>query len=261
MSKWVIVLITDAPYFSRVAQTIQEVREEGRWQEDIVLLISHDLENSHEVRQFAQQYHVKLHALPQRDYASIYEVWAQYPDHADYEYIMTRRFIYMKFYLFDMFFKAWDIVFYMDGGMKIQGCLRRFVEACKPDGRLLAHSDAYPYYEWKLHSQFCPEFLDADGHLRLERYDLNRDYFQSGIMIYDTTLITEDLVDSLFSLALRFPCARRTDQAILNLYFNCEKRLWTQIPVRDEEGFLYDFWEREGHTWDEYAIVKARRSA
>jgi hypothetical protein len=96
---------------------------------------------------------------------------------------------------------------------------------------LLAHSDAYPTYQWKLSCQFL-----EDTH-----FHLDIDYFQSTIMLFDTSIIEDDTFQQLYELTEKYPISTTNDQGILNLYFNCIKKKWKQIVLQDETTYYYDF--------------------
>ena len=42
----------------------------------------------------------------------------------------------------------------------------------------------------------------------------------------------------------------------MNLHFNCDRKLWKQIPVKDSKGFLYDFCKRPGYKDSDYCMIK-----
>ena len=166
--------------------------------------------------------------------------------------------MYNKFHIFDTFFRQWDIVFYLDAGARIHGSLERMKNACEPVNCIYAHSDAYPTYEWKLSTQFCLDMFKSviEKVQMLGTYNLSTDYFQGTMCIYDTKIIEDNSVDRLFELSEKYPIARRMDQGILNLYFLCERNLWKQIPIKDDQGFLYDYMERKPYQGRDYLILK-----
>jgi lipopolysaccharide biosynthesis glycosyltransferase len=138
-------------------------------------------------------------------------------------------FQYHKFHLFTPFFKQWRYVFYIDCGAKIYNNIAPILQTATPD-TLLAHSDAYPTYQWKLSCQFL-EKIDLD-------LDLDTDYFQSTIMLFDTNIIEDNTFQQLYKLTEKYPVSTTNDQGILNLYF---KKKWKQIPIGDETTYYYDF--------------------
>jgi hypothetical protein len=258
--RWALVLLSNAPYIHRVLKTIYEARTVGQWKDDIVLLLSSDLVNNTSVKEFSVEFNIIIREVPNRNFDSNLDLWKKHPEHVDYNYVIHRGFMYNKFCIFDTYFKQWDSVFYLDGGAVIQGSLERMKVACPPANCIYAHSDAYPTYEWKLASQFCLELFENKDNKKefIDTYSpfLNNNYFQGTMCIYDTRIIEPDTVDRLFYLNEKYPIARRMDQGILNLYFNCERNLWKQIPVVDTIGFLYDFHERAECKRRNYLILK-----
>jgi hypothetical protein len=119
------------------------------------------------------------------------------------------------------------------------------------ENKLLAHSDAYPSYEWKLQIQF-----DSNNELfdKLKNiYMLDIDYFQTTIMLYDTKIIEENTFDDLYKLSLEYPISRTNEQGIMALYFTNIKPLFEQIKTHNETTNFYDYFTRNNNN---YIIVK-----
>jgi hypothetical protein len=256
MRSWVLVLLSNEPYIEKAKVTIIAARGIGNWQDDIVLLIPRSLESNADLVSFASTYAVELRVLPDRNTDKIIDFWSKFPTHRHHDYIMSRKYIFMKFYIFDVYFKKWDVAFYMDSGCVINGRLARFKESCEAVNCIYAHSDGYPWYEIKLERQFAIELLDSTRRAELKKYDLDIDYFQTTMCIYDTRILEPNTVDALFDLNERFPVGMRMDQPIINLYFTCMRKLWHQIPLKDDDGFLYDFCERNDWQPSDYLLLK-----
>lgn len=257
MPTWVLVFVTDLNYVYKAIKSMREARTIGGWQDDIVLLVPKALLTHEELVLFSNEYSIELRALPDCDYSSLLQVWHGHENHIDYRHVMGRQFAFSKYYLFDIYFRKWDIVFYIDAGAVILGRFQRFKDMCQPDKCIYAHSDAYPTYEWTLKTQFCLDLLtEAQRNDLLKNYNLNIDYFQTTIYIYDTTILEDNTIAKLFKLSEKYPAQRRIDQGSMNLYFNCERGLWKQIPIKDEDGFLYDFFERGTYTRSDYVLLK-----
>jgi lipopolysaccharide biosynthesis glycosyltransferase len=258
--KWTMVFLSNGPFIKKAFDTIYLARTTGEWKDDIVLLLSADLYNDDGVKQQCKLLDVIMREVPNRNFDSVLNVWKKHPEHPEYEYVINRGFMYNKFLVFDTFFKQWDYVFYLDSGAKIQGPLERMKKACTPDKCIYAHSDSYPTYLWKLKRQFSLELFDNETNKQrfYESYYpyFEHDYFQGTIFIYDTSIIDENTVNRLFWLSEMYPIAIRMDQGILNLHFHCERCLWKQIPLKDDIGFLYDFFERERGSRSKYLILK-----
>jgi len=256
MKSWVIVLFSDEPYIQKALNTIHAVRNNGSWKEDIVLLIPSSLFNNEIMKDFASKYNVELRELPENNIKPIIDAWDKHKNHDNYSYIISRKYMYMKFHVFDIYFKKWDVVFYIDC-MNIHGSLERMKKTCEPDNCIYAHSDAYPSYVWKLERQFNIELFSEEEKKDIYKYNLDIDHFQGTMFIYDTKITDENTVKNLFELAFKYKYSYRMDQGILNLYFLCERNLWKQIPVKDEVGFLYDYHRRDNYSIHDYLMLKA----
>jgi hypothetical protein len=255
---WALTLVANGPYLQRAFDTCRDARLNGNWKDSIVLIVPLEIATNELVQQVASQFQIELVGLPSKDLSPILSKWDTVKDHPDYSYAVARPFIYMKFFVMSTFFRRWDFVLYLDAGCTIQGDLNRFKDACTDTTCLYAHSDAHPFYEWKLRGQFLYDGLSEEDTKTFEaRYSLEIDYFQSTLMIFHTNIIQDTTVEELFALAEASPISRRMDQGIFNLYFLCQRGLWKQIPFRDSKGFLYDYHAREGHTTDEYCVLKA----
>ena len=256
MKRWVLVFIANEPYIEKAITTILQARQVGEWRNDIVLLVSNTLYNDINIQKIATMLNIILKEIPERNFDSIYAEWDKHKDHSNYEYINSRRFIYNKFNIFDVYFKQWDIVFYLDAGSHILGPLQRIKNKCEPINCLYAHSDAYPEFNWKLKRQFCLELFTDKQKEKISNYNMECDYFQSIILIFDSSIIETTTVDQLCLLSQEFPFALRADQPIMNLLFTCERNLWKPLPIRDEFGYLFHAHQRTGHTATEYLILK-----
>jgi len=254
MPTWVLLLIADDAYAARAFDTIMEARTRGGWKDDIVLMTTPAVMERETYRSGA--YGVKM--IPQHEIRCSF--WNDLPEECEFRsYALSRPNLYAKFGMMSTAMKAWDRVLYMDAGTRIFGSLSRLTAAAE-SGFLYAHSDAYPSYVWKLTGQFDLNLLDKTSRkVFLETFDTDRDYFQSTVMLFSTSIIEESTLDELIDLSRQWPISRRGDQGVFNLYFNCIKGIWKPLPVRDGAGFLYDFMEREGHSRHEYVALKYPR--
>ena len=76
----------------------------------------------------------------------------------------------------------------------------------------------FPEYSWKLSTQF-DETQKIYKKLS-KKFDLQRtDYFQTGLMYFDTKIITESTYNELISLVKKYPITTTNEQGILNLFF------------------------------------------
>lgn len=261
MKKWTIVLVSNEPYINKCLQTISQIRNIGKWKEDIVLLVSEKLYMNNKFVDIAKNNNIILRKVPNRSFKKHMDLWNKQSMHPERNYILQREFIYNKFLVFDTYFKNWDIVFYIDSGCIINDELERFKISCEPNNCIYAHSDAYPYTNnWFLGRQFDLDVFDNLDHKNdfINNYSkyFGEDYFQSTMFIYDTNIIDDNTCNTLFNLNDKYPIAIRMDQGIFNLYFNCDRKLWKQVPIKDSKGFLYDYFKRPGYKNSDYCMTK-----
>ena len=94
-----------------------------------------------------------------------------------------------------------------------------------------------------MYNQFNEKCSESFSELN-EKYNLDIDYFQTGVMLYDTYLIEEETFQNLLDLSLKYPISITNEQAIISLYFTNIVPAWQQIPLRNEETFLYEYSNR-----------------
>jgi hypothetical protein len=120
--------------------------------------------------------------------------------------------------------------------MKIHNSIDKILNTRK-EGCFIAQSDNYPNNGWDLAIQF--DKTDPLFDILNKKYSLNIDYPQTGIMLFDTSIISETLIKDLINLTCDFPITRTNEQGIIALYFtNIDKR-WVRIAEGDEEIYYY----------------------
>ena len=162
-------------------------------------------------------------------------------------------FQYHKLHLFNVFFKNWDYIFYLDCGITIFSDISPILNEIT-ENTLLAHSDAYPTYEWKLHNQFDKNNTDYFTKLN-NSFNLNIDYFQTTIMLYDTSIIENTTYTNLLNLLFEYPISITNDQGIIALYFTNIKPLFKQIKTHNENTHFYDYLSRAYN--NKYIMLKS----
>lgn len=239
--------MANEPYLNKALTTIEEVKKIGNYNGDIVLLVGDDLKDK------VNYSNIIIKHFPTIDKSETLNKLNNKNISDGREFFKT--FQYHKTYCFHKYFKSWDKCLFLDAGMKIIKPIKKIINLdCA--GKLLAHSDAYPNYQWKLSCQFDKKYF-PELYFDLEKqYDLNIDYFQSGIMLYDTNIIEEDTCQTLIDLSNKYYNTRTNEQAIFNLYFNCYKKIWEQIKIKDDETYYYDHNERSSFSWRDYIILK-----
>lgn len=254
---WALVLVCNLTHFSKAIDTIVQARTIGGWTDEIVVVVPKDVYDKAQIREIGMKLGIEFLVLPEIQTETLMNFWEKHKEHENYTYVKERNFQYQKFYIMHTFFKRWTNILYLDSGIKIHGPLSRLTTKCYEPNLFYAHSDAYPQYEWTLKKQFCLELDEQMANDLRSHFNLDINYFQSTIMIYHTSIIQEDTVSKLFYLSSRYPFTLRNDQGIFNLYLTCERKCWRQIPLADEQGFLYDYHNRLNIPKEKYLLLKA----
>lgn len=150
------------------------------------------------------------------------------------------------------------VILFLDCGIRVHKSIKPLLGMASAIShydvpRFYAHSNAYPTYEWSLRTGFhrnCSTSLYAQ--LKSE-HNLNSDYFQSTVMLYDTRLLQN--LSALISLYIRFGPIADGDQDILSLYYMSIVRHWTPLPVGGPHCY-YDYLARANTGCRSYILTK-----
>ena len=124
--------------------------------------------------------------------------------------------------------------------MNIHHDINKILEI-KPQNELFARADAYPNYDWKLSSQFDQSNRLYDK-LR-SKYDLEiNNYFQTGLMYFDTEIISNTTMKKIISLLNEFPISITNEQGLLNLYFIFIKNQYKHLVEEVDGKLSYYYW-------------------
>ena len=87
-----------------------------------------------------------------------------------------------------------------------------------------------------------PDSLDLNSEFDLE----TKDYFQSTIIFYDTSIINKNTVNDICQLVEKYPISCNGDQEYISLYFHQVTKQMTQIKKNDGDNYYYDYFQRWG---------------
>jgi len=235
-----VVFVCNQAYFYKLANTCNQLVTNGNYKGDICLVIGDDLiDNKLLQSYFIIKNKIIIKHFPNITFSKEF-IEINNKINTDGRNI-TKKFQWHKLHLFNTFFKRWDYIFYIDCGMTIFSDITPMLNEVK-ENTLLAHSDAYPTYEQKLHNQFC---INNECFEKLNNtYDLNIDYFQSTIMMYDTKIINENTYDELLQLTYEYPISKTNEQGVMALYFTNIRPLFKQIKTHNENTHFYDYFSR-----------------
>ena len=142
--------------------------------------------------------------------------------------------------MFDYELKKWDFILYIDINMHIHYPLNKLL-SIYPEGKFTARTDGYPDYVHDLQSQF-DESHELNNYLT-EKYNLNtKYYFQTGVMYFDTNLISKNTISEILSLVEEFPISKTNEQGILNLYFLYKNPIFQELILEIDDFLVYYYW-------------------
>jgi hypothetical protein len=246
--KYCLTTFCNKNFLSRTEQTIAELRTKGQYSDKIILMVGDDLKHY-----TLNDSNVIVKYFPTIDRSSVLQRLngISTSDGRDF----NKPFQWHKIYTFHPFFKEWDSCMLIDGGMRIYNPIWPMIHLdCSK--RFLAHCDGYPTYEWKLSCQFeSNRFADLYNDLSTN-YNLDIDYFQTGMYYFDTSIFEDNMIERLLDLGNTYINTRTNEQAIMNLIINCEKKLWSQIQLKDDNIHYYDCMERNGLHCSNYIMLK-----
>jgi hypothetical protein len=246
-----VVFVCDKNYFNKFVTTCSQLIHSGKYNGNICLVVGDDLHNDEMLEcEFIKKNNIIIKHFPNIQFSNEF-IEVNNKINSDGRNI-KKKFQWHKLHLFNVFFKQWNYMFYLDCGMNIYHDISPILDEVT-ENTLLAHSDAYPLYEWKLHVQFDKDNIDYFGKLN-NKYNLNIDYFQTGMMLYDTRIIENDTYDNLLQLSHEYPISRTNEQGIIALYFTNVKPLFKQIKTHNEYAYFYDCVSRNKN--NKYIMLK-----
>jgi hypothetical protein len=251
LKKYCVVFICNKKYFEKFVYTCQQLITNGKYNGDICLTIGDDLFQDNILEcEFIKKNNIIIKYFSNMQFSNEFLEINNKVKHDGRN--LTKKFQWHKLHLFNTFFKNWDYILYMDCGMNIYSDISPILNECRTN-TLLAHSDAYPTYHDKLECQFDKTIVDYFIKLDNE-YDLNIDYFQTALMLYDSKIIKENTYRNLLQLAFEYPISKTNEQGIISLYFTNIKPLYKQIKTHNETTHFYDYCFR--NNYDKYIITK-----
>ena len=153
----------------------------------------------------------------------------------------TKPFQWFKLNLFDMKMQEWDRILYLDINLTIHHDINNFLNI-DPLNMFFAKGDGYPDYVRTLESQFDVD--QPEMKLLRKRYNLDDSkYFQTGLMYFDTSIIKTNTLSQLIDLAHKYPICITNEQGILNLFFQDNKSLYSEVPEYIDDYMIYYYWK------------------
>lgn len=236
-----VVFVTNKKYLSQFEKSLNQLRENGKYSDKILLVIGDDLVHNND--ELEEKYKITVKFFPDIQFSENFMEHFKSLDRGNLPHFQQKIFQYHKFYLFHSYFKEnFEKIIYIDCGMHTNSNVKKLFDL-GVSKTLLADYDfrVHPKrFHKTLECQFAQNYANVFQSLK-SHYDLSQFYFQTTFMIYDTSIIQEDTFSSLVSLAEKFPISLTNDQAIIALYYTQVKPCWEQIPIGDEEEYYYSY--------------------
>lgn len=251
----VVVVFSDEAQKDRAEHTIRSIRDPGGWKGDLVWIAV----GLTSVPSWVDTYNVEVLHRPQIDVSYLLEARRQFPFQKPTDNREVIKLIqFSKFWVFDIYFKKWDSILYMDAGMHVFQPLFPWFQI-PHKGSFVAPDDRFPFSEpktfrkqwdktmWDVYhdlQNYCnavsPKWLDQGG------------YFLNCVWLMCSSIIQEGTLQELQNLSRRFPISRTNEMAVMNLYL---KKLWKPTPLGE---ILYFDWTNRFHhrNKEDYILLK-----
>jgi len=232
-----IVFVSNMAYINKFINTYNQLLNNGNYNGNVCLIIGNDLINTYIINNISLRFPNLIIKYFKDIIFNDYFYSINKYINSDNRNI-TKSFQWHKLYLFHTFFKQWYFILYIDCGMNIYNDIIHILNE-KENMKLIAHHDGYPYFQWKLKDQFdnkSPIFNSLNN-----KFDLNIDYFQTGIMLYDTNIIKDYTFNNLYKLACIFPISKTNEQGIISLYFTNVDNYFKPLRIFNNYYNLYDY--------------------
>ena len=132
----------------------------------------------------------------------------------------------------------------MDCGIKVHKPIYPMFDI-KKENQILAHEDDYPKYHYNLKSKFYqeePALEELSKIVDLSTYN----YFQTTVMLYDTSIIQDNTLQDICNLVEKYPISMNGDQEYISIYFNQLKKQMFQLTLHTNNNYYYDYFQRHG---------------
>ena len=254
--KTVFVLVTDYNYFLKAEKTIIDLRSNGLYDGDIVVItINFKLNNN-----FIDLYSIIEVSFPEiKKLQMLEKIGEKFPDGDGREFDKINQ--WEKLHVFDEYFLKWDRVVFVDAGLRVLDTVQHLLDIdyknciIAPDDNGTHHSNKVfkcqvSYYNLDLVSKLTTDF----GNDILEK-----PYFLNCIWIYDTKILKICNKDQLIDAMNEYPLCKNSEMTLMNLIFNFKHNLWKPMPECTSSGkFMFEWCElnHPGKTWKDFCYIK-----
>lgn len=236
-----VVFVCNHAYIDKFYETCRSLITVGKYNSDIVLIVGNDVHaEGIENNEFITSNLIRVLKIPDIVFSDhiISQMNAINSDGRTVE----RRFQWHKIHVFNKYFKQWKKILYIDCGMQIFEPIQPIFDLLEPN-KIMGHQDSYPSFELDLSSQFdttkdCYRIMKKIFDMKI------KNFFQTGIMLFDSSILTETTCQDIYDLGCLFPISKTNEQGIINLYFIFITKQYTPLPTSNNSIYYYDFKRR-----------------
>jgi hypothetical protein len=254
----VFVTLSDVGYYPKAIRTIQELREYGNWDGDVVLIAVDFDPNPTEL------YNATIYKTSHIDTDGLMESFRNHPikpmpDNRHF----AKLYQWDKLQVFKPFFRQWDRVVFLDAGIRIFDSVDPLLNL-DWKGHFLAPDDSEPYDNG--HRFRIQLDVDANPPAREAMFSefpdtiLDSKYFNNCMFVFDTRLTYQTTFEEMEEYMNKFPIFMCNEMGLMNLIFHFKLGVWKSFPQITFEGkYLFGWSEmnyRENPSWDRFHFIK-----
>lgn len=251
----VFVTLCDKTYFSKACRTIGELKTNGQWKGDIVLLAIDFYPSPLDGVLIWNVGHIDTTTL-------VHQLHEHPIQPMDDNRHFGKLYQWDKLRIFSDHFKKWERVVFLDAGIRVFDSVQPLLDV-DWRGKFLAPDDSDPYDNG---NRFCSQLdlkANSEAVQRLfQEYPetiLNEHYFLNCIFMFDTSIIDENMLPSMIEDMNKFPICMCNEMGIMNLWMTFRLRVWQPFPQKVNNKYLFGWCERnyrEGPDYTSFHFLK-----
>jgi len=210
-----IILGTDLNYIQHIKYNINNIKE--KFNETDIVIITY-INHLDKVKEELEKYNVIIYPINFEDNP-----------------------FYIKYHVFDKYFKRWDKILYLDCDTIILDNLNKLFDLLDDENEMFVDFEQWPIIRY--FDSYCPQTIDNENEYKSllnEKY-ISFNGFNAGILLYKSSIISDDLIDKIHEYHIKYNkinkhVGKGSDQPILNLILmdRCK-----QVPNN-----YFSFWKR-----------------
>jgi len=213
--KNVIILVTDINYLKHIKYNINNIRENFNTADIVVITNDND---SIEVQKELEKYNIIIYTVNNKNNP-----------------------FYIKYHIFDEYFKKWDKILYLDCDTMILRNADILFDLIDDQSKMLVD-----FEEWqviKYFDSYCPRTQENEKeYISLLNEDyINSNGFNTGILLYKSSIISKEIINKIQEYHVKYERINKhvekgTDQPIINLAFGNQ--------CKQISNNYFSFWKR-----------------